>query len=247
MDLKVYEKAALLKEKHWWFLGRRAIIEALLNRYFTNRRMKILDVGCGVGANYSLLSDFGKVFGIDSNQKAINICRKIGYFRLIKCDANSLPFEDESFDLIACLDLLEHVPDDQNVLSELARITKKNGYLLATIPAFPFLWGENDIATHHYRRYSGKTIKEKIEKMGYNIVKISYFNFILFFPYLIWFIYKKISGIFRKKKHARSMLDTNIPLFLNKLFYSLFSIESKLLNRFNFPFGISLICLAIKK
>lgn len=242
MEIEVYQQANRLKNSHWWFLGRKKIISTLLKRYLADKNCQILDVGCGAGTSFPVLSDFGQIFGVDKSEEAIKFCRNAGYFVLKKGEANSLPFTDEKFDLVASLDLLEHIKDDRGALSELFRVCRKGGWLVVTVPAFPFLWGENDLATHHLRRYRKDELMKKIEEAGFKIKKLSYFNFYLFPIFLIWHIFGKM----KVNNQPKSSLNFDFPLVLNKIFLFLFSSEAKVLLISDFPFGLSLICLAQK-
>ena len=70
-----------------------------------------------------------------------------------------LPWEDGTFDLITCLDVIEHVPDDVAALAELRRVCRPGGWLLVTVPAYQALWSRHDEANHHYRRYSRAALR----------------------------------------------------------------------------------------
>lgn len=247
MELEVYQQADRQKDQHWWFLGRRKIISSILSSKIKNKNLKVLDAGCGAATSLPILRPFGKIIGIDKSPKAINFCRKKDYSQLARADVASLPFKDKSFDLIAALDLLEHVKDDRQVIQELARVCQKGSWLIVTVPAFSFLWGENDIATHHFRRYQKMELKNKVEKSGFEIKKLSYFNFFLFPLFLVWHVLSQIRKKWTKDYQPKSSLIINFPGWLNKFFILLFSLEAIFLPVIDFPFGLSLICLAQKK
>lgn len=243
MEIEVYRQAHRLKDSHWWFLGRKKIISTLLAKFLSGKNYQILDVGCGAGTSFPILADFGQISGVDKSEEAIKFCRNIGYSLLKKGDVNSLPFDSGKFNLVTSLDLLEHVRDDRKALSELYRVCLKGGWLVVTVPAFSFLWGENDISTHHFRRYSKDELRNKIEDAGFKIIKLSYFNFYLFPVFLVWNIFSKL----KTNNQPKSSMNIKLPSVLNNIFLFLFSSEGNLLTKYNFPFGLSLICLARKK
>lgn len=247
MEIEVYQQANELKDKHWWFLGRARVISAVINAFLKNKNLKILDAGCGAATSLPILAPFGRLYGVDKAQEAIKFCRGKGYLQLKKGDVAVLPFREKTFDLVAALDLFEHTKDDQKAIFELGRVCRKGGWLVATVPAFAFFWSENDIATHHYRRYEKKELQRKIEKAGFKIKKLAYFNFFLFplflFWHLLWLIKKKAIRDYQ----PRSTLSARIPSLINSLFAFLFSLETCFLPKVNFPFGLSLICLALKE
>lgn len=247
MEIEVYQQANDLKGKHWWFLGRKQVISSVLTRYLKTGSFKILDAGCGAATSLPILTTFGKLYGVDKAKKAIKFCQKKGYTQLKRGSVASLPFADKTFNLVAALDLLEHLKNDQKAISEFSRVCKKGGWLVITVPAFSFLWGENDIAAHHFRRYEKGELKRKIEKSGFKIKKLSYFNFFLFPLFLVWHLARLVKRKIIRGDKARSTLSIGLPSLINKFFALLFSQEARFLPAINFPFGLSLICLAQKE
>lgn len=245
MELEVYHQADQLKDNHWWFLGRKEIIISVLREFLPKSfKGKILDAGCGAATSLPILSSFGQVFGVDNSEEAIKFCRRKNYFQLKKGNITKLPYQDNFFSLVAALDLLEHVKDESKALGELHRVCQKNGWLIITVPAFSFLWSENDISTHHQRRYTSSDLREKIEQHGFKVEKISYLNFFLFPLFLLWLIIDKLKLAFLKKPKAQSTLSISLPKMINQFLTFIFSSESIFLPKINFPFGLSLICLA---
>ncbi len=117
---------------HWWFVGRRAILETFLRQIIQNPKSKIqnpkiLDIGCGTGANLEMLAQFGEAEGVDVSDDALEFCRRKG-LKAKKGLAETLPFADESFDLSTALDVVEHLDDDIAGLKEMHRVTKRGGY-----------------------------------------------------------------------------------------------------------------------
>ena len=131
--------------------------------------------------------------------------------------------------------------------SELLKIGKnllnENGKLIVFVPAFMSLWSLHDEVNMHFRRYTKKELVEKLDNAGFSIEKSSYWNFILFFPILI---FRKVQK-FRIKPENKSDGDLKSNRILNFLFYHLLNIENKLLKLINFPFGISVFCISSQK
>lgn len=246
MEIEVYQQANDLRDKHWWFLGRKQVILSVLAAYLKTGNLKILDAGCGAATSLPILATFGKLYGVDKAKEAIKFCQKKGYTQLKKGSVTALPFTDKTFNLVTALDLLEHIKNDQKAISEFARVCKSGGWLVITVPAFSFLWGENDIAVHHFRRYGKAELKSKIEKSGFKIKKLSYFNFFLFPLFLVWYLLWLVKRKIIRGDKARSTLSIGLPSLINKFFALLFSQEARFLPTINFPFGLSLICLAQK-
>lgn len=248
---------------HWWFVGRRAILESFLRRIAFKLRnrsdgltstgdrteqigqgdphtdIRILDVGCGTGANLEMLSQFGQAEGVDVSVDALAFCAQKG-LKAQKGFAESLPFAAESFDLTTALDVVEHLDDDIAGLKEMFRVTKRGGYALIFVPAFMWLWGVQDDISHHRIRYTKRQIVERLEMAGYQIERATYANLTFFAPILAGRTLMKITGI-----KPESENNVNVTA-LNGVFGKIFSSERLWLKNFNFPFGVSIVIVARK-
>jgi SAM-dependent methyltransferase len=233
---------------HWWFVGRRAILETFLRdiveRYVSTpseaglqNGSRILDVGCGTGANLEMLSQFGKAEGVDVSDDALEFCRQKG-LNAQKGLAETLPFADETFDITTALDVVEHLDDDVAGLREMYRVTKKGGYSLIFVPAFMWLWGVQDDISNHRIRYTKKQIVERLEKAGYRVERATYANWTFFAPILAGRSLMKLTGI-----KPESENNVNVSA-LNGIFGKLFASERFWLKNFNFPFGVSIVVVA---
>ena len=242
---------------HWWFVGRRAILETFLrqivNRFEsrlqaassnvgpakagTQNAVRILDVGCGTGANLEMLSQFGEAEGVDVSDDALEFCRRKG-LKAQKGLAETLPYADETFDLTTALDVVEHLDDDIAGLREMHRVTKKGGYSLIFVPAFMWLWGVQDDISNHRIRYTRKQIVDRVEKADYKVERATYANWTFFAPILAGRTLMKLTGI-----KPASENNVNISA-LNGVFGKLFSSERLWLKNFDFPFGVSIVLVA---
>jgi SAM-dependent methyltransferase len=229
---------------HWWFVGRRAILEGFLRQILSringkSEKINILDVGCGTGANIEMLSQFGEAEGVDVSDDALEFCRQKG-LKVQKGLAEALPFADESFDLTTALDVIEHLDDDVAGLREMFRVTKGGGYSLFFVPAFMWLWGVQDDISHHRIRYTRKQIVGRIEKAGYIVERATYANWTFFTPILAGRTLMKITGI---KPESENNINVSA---LNGMFGKLFSAERFWLKNFDFPIGVSIVVVARK-
>lgn len=257
MQQHTYAIMDRVEDSHWWFVGRRAILETFMRQIVdgyeprfraanptteqaktgTQNKLHILDVGCGTGANLEMLSQYGDAEGVDVSDDALEFCRRKG-LTVRKGLAETLPYEDETFDVTTALDVIEHLDDDVSGLKEMYRVTKGGGYSLFFVPAFMWLWGVQDDISHHRIRYTRKQIVERIEKAGFTVERATYANFTFFAPILGGRTIMKLTGI-----KPESENNVNISA-LNGLFGKLFSSERFWLNRFDFPFGVSIVVVA---
>src|ERR1043166_1622681 len=243
MQQHTYSIMYEVEGKHWWFYGRRRIIEGFVGnlcREIAKRKPRILDVGCGTGANLQMLSQFGAAEGVDVSSEALEFCRARGLARVKQGAAETLPYEDASFDLVTGLDVVEHLDDDLSGLREMRRVLRPGGRALLFVPAFMFLWGVQDDISNHRRRYTLRETKQKVERAGLDIELASYANFSFFFPVLAVRTLMRIL-----KLRADSEYGINIPA-MNKIFAKLFSGERVFVKNNLFPFGVSLLCVARK-
>ncbi|MGC2236314.1 MAG: class I SAM-dependent methyltransferase [Pyrinomonadaceae bacterium] len=244
MQQHTYEIMNRVEDSHWWFVGRRAILESFLRQIIGKFRnpqsaIRILDVGCGTGANLEMLAQFGEAEGVDVSDDALEFCRAKG-LKTHKGLAEKLPFEDESFDLVTALDVVEHLDDDVSGLEEMNRVLKSGGKTLIFVPAFMWLWGVQDDISNHRIRYTKKQIVERLEKAGFEIERATYANWTFFAPILAGRTLMKITGI-----KPESENNVNISA-LNGIFGKIFSAERFWLKNFSFPFGVSIVITAKK-
>ncbi|MGR8979421.1 MAG: class I SAM-dependent methyltransferase [Gammaproteobacteria bacterium] len=241
MDQEIYTQMSLYEDKHWWFVGRRKIIESILNRFYKNNgSKKILEIGCGTGGNLALLTQYGILTGIELFDEA----REYAIGRNI-CPVYKGSLPDNlhlncKFDLICLLDVLEHIEDDVEALNGICQHLNKNGQILITVPAFMILWSAHDESHHHKRRYFKKELEDKIIKCGLSIKYSTYFNTILFpIVYLV-----RIADKIVNRNHIS---DLNMPSSLvNQILKTIFQLEKWILKLIKFPFGVSILIIAEK-
>lgn len=239
MDEKLYQTYREIEGIHWWFVGRRQLIFNLLESL--GKDIRILDLGCNTGFLVNLLQQKGyEVYGCDSSEAAIAFGRQQGTRNLQVVEGNRLPFGDKEFDMILCLDVLEHLVDDRQGLQEIERVLKPGGLAIITVPAFNFLWGLQDKVSRHFRRYRASQIKKLAIQSGFNVKKLSYFNFFLFAPIALMRLAQKF---YRPGRGSDFELNNR---FVNKILEKIFLLEIKFLRRLNFPFGVSLLAILKK-
>lgn len=231
-----------LETTYWWHIGRRAVIRGLLRGFVAlPKDALILDLGCGTGRNVALLGAFGRALGADPSPDALRIAHGLGLAgRLVGAHAERLPFRDGAFDLVTVLDLLEHLEDDLAGLVEMRRVLKPEGFLLAAVPAYRFLWSEHDEALGHRRRYVASELHQKLNAAGYAVVKRTYaitFAFPLILAFRIW------RGLFPRAGRLRASYVL-LPAWLNAVFSSLLSLEARLMRAMNLPLGTSIFVVA---
>lgn len=180
MDGRVYEQMEAVEDRHWWFLGRRAVIAAVLAGLpKRSGGGLVLDAGCGSGGNLSVYTALGPVMGVDTAAGPLAAARRRGYRGVGVASLAGLPFRAGAFDLVCATDVVEHVADDLGALVELRRVTRPGGHLLVTVPAYQWLWSDSDVQLGHHRRYTRGQIAGRCRSAGWLPARTSYFNSVL--------------------------------------------------------------------
>ncbi len=241
MQQHTYSIMYRVEESHWWFVGRRRIIRSFVERVVSDLKQKpprILDIGCGTGANLEMLAQFGETEGVDVSPEALHFCRTRGLQNVRLGEAEHLPYEDSVFDLVTGLDVVEHLDDDLGGLKEMRRVLRPGGRALFFVPAFMFLWGVQDDISNHRRRYTLAGLKEVSLRAGFEIERATYANITFFAPILLGRWLMRATGF-------RPASENNLTVgSLNRALGGVFGAEATLLRHVNFPFGVSIICVA---
>ena len=241
MELATYAVEAEIEQTHWWFVGRRRLFAAILKKLRPASDAAFLDLGTSTGANLRLLHELGfpLAVGLDSSPAAIAFCKEKG-LGVDFGDACSLPYAGNRFDLVLATDIVEHVDRDDKALDEICRVLKPGGYALITVPAFPSLWGLQDVVAHHKRRYRMMPLRERIETSGLSVEQSFHFNFLLFAP--IWAA-RQVIRFWRPTLASEGKVNT---VLLNRILSAIFLLDTWIARRLHPPFGVSILALARK-
>ncbi len=244
----------LAEDHHAWFAGRtRAILKYLdaeIGPKQVGQTRRILDIGAGAGNMAHHLAHYGQVIGLDSvsrplvvaQARALDVCQGAG---------DGLPFANDSFDLVALLDTVEHIPDEFGVFAECHRVLKPGGKVIVTVPAFMWLWSYNDEINAHQRRYTAPELRQKLEISGLQVTRLSYNNFFLF-PLIAGLRLLRPEKPELASPHLTEDEDVYqvemepIPEPANSILHGVGWLEAELLQRVELPVGISVICVAEK-
>lgn len=244
MDKDFYLQYASVEDKHWWFVGRRQIIDSFIRQLHLPKNAEILEAGCATGGNLMMLSAHGRVDAMEIDETACELANKRQVTKVQNGSLpNNIPFKGK-YDLILILDVLEHLDNDLAALTALHGRLKPGGWLLITVPAYKFLWSEHDEINHHKRRYDLKGLQEVVRKANYKLYYNSYFNTLLF-PLIV--LLRFLSKLLPLNRIAQTQGDLKMPSnVINRLLTLLFASECRLLHCMQFPFGVSILLLARK-
>jgi SAM-dependent methyltransferase len=239
MEPDTYQLMRQIEDEHWWFVARRKIIRALLNRLQLPEQAEILEVGCGTGGNIALLKHFGAVTCVELDETAAELARDRNLAPVF-CGKlpDELPEFPQRFDVVTLFDVIEHVKEDGASLQTLSSMLKPGGRIVITVPAFNFLWSQHDDENHHQRRYRRRDLVNLARQCGLSLDYISYFNFWLFPPVASVRLVRKVFP------YGESWQDMRMPnKVVNSVLQSVFSSERHVVGRMSLPFGISLVAV----
>jgi SAM-dependent methyltransferase len=243
VEAEQYDLMFQQEDRHWWYLGMRQIVAALLDRYFhpATTRPEILDAGCGSGGATAWLARWGRVSGVDLEPQALHYAARREVKRLAVASIEALPFAGESFDLVTSFDVLYHlnVGNDLAALGEVERVLRPGGMALIRAPAHDWLRGAHDHAVHTRHRYHRDEMKAKLEAVGLRVQHTSYANTILF-PLA------PAKRLLEKKDPAGCVDLWQPPRPVNALLRALLGSEAGLVARAGMPWGLSVIAVAYK-
>ena len=246
MELSEYGVMYRLEQSYWWFVGKQFLVREQIKPLLLNRGRgaRILDIGSGTGIILKTLQEFGQAFGMEMSWEAIQFLKRRNLKEVVRSDAEQhLPFKDDSFSLVTCLDVLEHLDHDKELLAEMIRVCEEGGHVLVTVPAFNRLWSPHDSVFHHRRRYTRTRLLGRLNGLNAQVIRASYYNFMLSLPILV---VRKLRALFSEKGKGQSDFFINLPEGVNRSLSALYKLEILGLRILRYPYGVSLLVLLRK-
>lgn len=243
MEETLYHLHYEQETSHWWFAARSEIVRSIIEKFGGLKSGDtILDVGCGTGAILSQLSKKYNTVGIDMSPLAVEYSKKRGLKDVSVMRVQEFPRERYNVRAALLLDVIEHIDDDIGVLRTVREILEPDGRVIITVPAYPWLWSAHDLANHHVRRYTARTLRQTLDRAGLEPVKLTYYNTFLF-PLAV---VKKMIDRRLSKEEASKGVDQPSG-FVNGLFRWVFASERAFVASMRFPYGVSLLVVAKPK
>lgn len=174
MEVEEYARIAAAEDDHWWYRNTRAVMRDLLAPWLRDDLL-VLDAGCGPGGNGAWLASHGWVVGMDIARVGLDLLRaRRPELTPVQGSISTLPFRDETFDVVLAVTVVTCVPDDQQALRELVRVVRPGGVLLLMEPAFPALRRAHDKTVHARRRYRRDDLVPRLETAGLTVQRATY-------------------------------------------------------------------------
>jgi len=242
-----YQTMREVEDTYWWYNTlRRMVVKEVKRR--ARGDVRLLDAGCGTGGMMDKLrkenADW-QIVGVDMSQDAVQHTRERGFEEVTAGSVSALPFADESFQGVLSLDVLYHDAVDQDkATKELSRVLKPGGFLVLNLPAFSLLSGSHDKAVSGARRYTAGEVRALLERAGFKVENVYYWNAWLFFPVLAW---RFISRFFHAKNEKETKSDlAPISQTLNGTLAVMSRADAKLCRVVKMPVGTSVFAVATR-
>ena len=238
MERFVYEQMAELDQRHWWYCARRDVVAALIRRVVRPpANAAILEIGCGTGHNFPMLSQFGHVDALELDDQARSIAEKRLGRSIMSAPLPELAgVPERHYDLVGAFDVIEHIDDDRASIASIAERLKRGGKFVMTVPAHQWMWSAHDTVNHHKRRYSKRRLAQLIEGSPLKLDAVGYFNSLLFPVAIAERMASKALG-----KDGGDLALPPAPL--NAALKRTFAAERHLIGRVPLPPGLSLFAV----
>jgi SAM-dependent methyltransferase len=236
--------------RHFWFRGFRAFVVPLVAR--ASRRQtgsgvaRLLDCGCGTGANLALLNRFGRAYGFDLSPQGLKFARQAGRALVARASVTAAPFPAGAFDIVTSFDVLYALDDrsEAEAIQEMYRLLKPGGFAVVNVAAMDVLRGDHSVLSHEVRRYTRASLRARLTAAGFSIERLTYTNFLLFPVMAVARTLQRRRGL---KPEADAQREIAVPPApINGALTVLLLLESLWLRWFDAPAGSSLLCLARK-
>lgn len=244
MESALYKEMYAVEDHHWWFRARRKIVCHTLTRLVPpsiGSKPRLLDLGCGCGANLAAFARHFDAWGMDFSPPAAAFARRrVGLRVCLGALPNELPFRADSFDVVVMTDVLEHLDDDRSAVASAMTLLRDGGIFLATVPAGQWLFAPRDVAHHHRRRYARRSLRALFDGLPGRIELLSHYHCALFAPAAVVRVWSRLRG-------KAAITDLRVPTQpINRVLEAAFGVERHLLSWMRLPIGLSLIC-AVRK
>jgi SAM-dependent methyltransferase len=242
------EETYRAEQRHFWFRGFRRFVRPFIQDAISGvGRPRLLDCGCGTGANLEFLQQFGRSFGVDLTWRGLQFAHGNGLARLAQASVAALPFATGTIDVVLSFDVLYCLEDDveRRAIAEMHRVLRPGGALVVNAAALDMLKGDHSVLVSEIRRYTRKSLRSKLESAGFRVDRITYTNAALFPVTAGVRALQRLRGV---KADGGPRGDFYVPPApVNALFSGALALESSLISAgLNMPVGSSVLCLARK-
>ena len=244
---RLLEATYRVEQQHFWWKGLRSFARPLVADALSGRPdPRILDCGCGTGANLVMLGQFGHASGFDLTFRGLELAREYGQRRVAQASITEMPFADEAFDLVTAFDVLYSLTEEQETagLAEIRRVLKPGGTLIVNVAALRILRGNHSLFGAEVRRSTRRRLRRLLSEAGFRVTRLTYTNALLFPLMLAVRTGQRMIGLATPEEAGTDVVIPPAPL--NGLLTWLLRVEARALRVVDMPIGSSLLCVARK-
>jgi SAM-dependent methyltransferase len=244
---RLLEATYRVEQRHFWWAGLRSFVRPLVADALAGRsNPRILDCGCGTGANLVLLSEFGRASGFDLSWRGLEFARLYGQRRAAQASATHIPFASGTFDLVTAFDVLYSLTelDEARAVEEMYRVLKPGGSLIVNVAALSILRGNHAVFGAEVRRSTRRRLRMLLSRGGFEVTRLTYSNASLFPVILPIRAAQRLMGLASPEEAGTDVVVPIEPI--NALFTMMLRLEARALRIMDMPIGSSLLCVARK-
>jgi ubiquinone/menaquinone biosynthesis C-methylase UbiE len=244
MDAAEYTNLSRVEENHWYYAGKREIVERWLLKTRPPRHEDVLlDCGAGTGRFAAVMERHCGVLVLDDHEESLRLLReRFRSEQVIALGDKGVPLPDSAVEYLTALDVLEHVKEDAVAVREFHRLLKPGGLAVITVPAGMAVWSDWDVSLHHHRRYSRATLRALFPADAWETVYLNYTN-VPVYP-VAWLLRRLRRN--RPRQPGRSRAEDKLPpRWANSLLRRMF--VGMAFWRMPLPFGLSLLLVARRR
>jgi SAM-dependent methyltransferase len=244
---RLLEATHRAEQLHFWFRGFRAFVRPLIAEALAGvARPRILDCGCGTGANLSLLAGYGSAIGFDLSRWGVEHAYRSGRRGVVQASVTHIPFADGTFNLVTAFDVLYALTEEAeaSAIGEMFRVLRPGGSLIVNVAALSILKGNHSVFGAEVRRSTRRRLRRVLSLGGFQIVRLTYTNFTLFPLMLAVRSTQRLIGLATPEEAGTDMAIPAAPV--NAALSAMLWCEARALRVMDMPIGSSLLCVARK-
>lgn len=232
MSMRQPGSSSIEHADYWWFDACSGLLEAGLRDWLPTSG-RLLDVGSADGPSARWLRGGLIRTAIDTDPRGLSAGQDVC------ASALALPFADETFDVVAAFDVIEHLDPEETGVAELARVLRPGGRLLVSVPAYQWAWSDHDVRAGHYRRYTRSRLEAAITRAGLRVERSSH-AFALVFPMFA------AERLLRRRRGPSPDRLPSVSPWQDRVLRGLCRVESRWLRRRDLAYGSSILLAATK-
>jgi SAM-dependent methyltransferase len=242
---RLLEATYRVEQRHFWWAGFRSFVRPLVADALAGRsNPRILDCGCGTGANLVLLSEFGRASGFDLSWRGLEFAQAYGQRRTAQASMTHIPFASTTFDLVTAFDVLYSLreEDETRAIAEMLRILKPGGTLIVNVAALSVLRGNHAVFGAERRRSTRRRLRAVLSRAGFDVTRLTYSNASLFPLIFAVRTTQRLMGLASPEEAGTDVVIPSAPI--NALLTTMLRLEARALRVIDMPIGSSLLCVA---